>query len=83
MPTVAKIQQGPLTEDVWLVRDEVANMVWAVEKTVPLASGDSKPGLEAARQTLAFYQAQLARSGVQPPPPAAARQPARRSATRR
>jgi hypothetical protein len=69
MPTVSKIQQGPLTEDVWLVRDEVANMVWAVEKTVPLTSGDSKPGLETARQTLAFYQAQLAQSGVQPPPP--------------
>jgi hypothetical protein len=69
MPTVSKIQQGSLTEDVWLVRDEVANMVWAVEKTVPLASGDSKPGLETARQTLAFYQAQLAQSGVQPPPP--------------
>jgi hypothetical protein len=69
MPTVSKIQQGPLAEDVWLVRDEVANMVWAVEKTVPLASGDSKPGLETARQTLAFYQAQLARSGAPPPPP--------------
>jgi hypothetical protein len=66
MPTAAKIQQGPLAEDVWLVRDEVANMVWAVEKTVPLASGDSKPGLETARQTLACYQAQLAQSGVVP-----------------
>jgi hypothetical protein len=69
MPTVSKIQQGPLTEDILLVRDEVANMVWAIEKTVPLASGGSKPGLETARQTLAFYKAQLARSGVQPPPP--------------
>jgi hypothetical protein len=56
MPTAAKIQQGPLTEDVWLVRDEVANMVWGIEKTVQLASGDSKPGLETALQTLAFYQ---------------------------
>jgi hypothetical protein len=70
MPTVAKIQQGPLTEDVWLVRDEVANMVWGIEQTVPLASGDSKPGLETARQTLAFYQAQLAQAGGPPPPPA-------------
>ena len=69
MPTVSKIQQGPLTEDVWMFRDEVANMVWAVEKTVPLASGDSKPGLETAKQTLAFYQAQLAQSGAPPPPP--------------
>ena len=69
MPSVSKIQQGPLTEDVWMFRDEVANMVWAVEKTVPLASGDSKPGLETAKQTLAFYQTQLAQSGAPPPPP--------------
>lgn len=71
MPTASKMQEGPLTEDVWMFRDEVANMVWAVEKTVPLASGDSKPGLETAKQTLAFYQAQLAQSGAPPPPPAA------------
>jgi hypothetical protein len=44
-------------------------MAWGVEKTVPLASGDSKPGLETARQTLAFYQAQLAQAGPPPPPP--------------
>jgi hypothetical protein len=68
MPTVAKIQQGPATEEVWLVRDEAANMVWGIEKTVPLASGDSKPGLEAAKQTLAFYQGLVA--AVSPPPPA-------------
>jgi hypothetical protein len=42
MPTVSKIQQGPLTEDVWMFRDEVANMVWRVEKTVPLANGEQQ-----------------------------------------
>jgi hypothetical protein len=47
MPTVSKVQEGPPTEEIWLVRDEVANMVWALERAVPLASGDSKPGLEA------------------------------------
>ena len=71
MPTVSKIQEGPPIEDVWLVRDEVANMVWGVEQTVPLATGDSKPGAEAARQTLAFFQTQLARrlGGTLPPRP--------------
>jgi hypothetical protein len=67
MPTVSKIQQGPLIEDVWLVRDEVANMVWGIERTVPLASGGSQPGLETARQTLAFYQG-LIHAPAQPPP---------------
>src|SRR5262249_14412752 len=54
--TGPKGQQGPPAEDVWLVRDEVANMVWGIEKTVPLASGDSKPGLETAKQTLTYLQ---------------------------
>jgi hypothetical protein len=71
MPTVAKIQQGPSTEEVWLVRDEAANMVWGIEQTVPLASGDSKPGLEAAKQTLAFYQGLVAQAGGSGPPPPA------------
>jgi hypothetical protein len=56
LPTTSKVQQSPPAEDVWLVRDEVANMVWGIEKTVPLASGDSKPGLETAKQTLAYLQ---------------------------
>ena len=68
LPTAAKVQQGPFTEDVWLVRDEVANMVWGIEKTVPLASGDSKPGLEAARQLLAYLQGLV----TTPPGPAPA-----------
>lgn len=66
MPTASKIQRGPLLEDVWLVRDEVANMVWGIEQTVPLASGESKPGLETARQTLAFYQGLIQASASQP-----------------
>jgi len=68
LPTAASIQDGPATEEVLLVRDEVANMVWGVERTVPLASGESKPGQEAARQTVAFLQGQLtgAGGGAQP-----------------
>jgi hypothetical protein len=68
MPTVAKIQQGPSAEEVWLVRDEAANMIWGIEKTVPLASRDSKPGLEAAKQTPAFYQGLVAQAGGSGPP---------------
>lgn len=55
-PVVPKIQEGPALEDVTLLRDETTNMVWAVERTVPLASGASKRGIEAARETLAYHQ---------------------------
>jgi hypothetical protein len=79
MPTVPKIQQGDPVEDVWLIRDEVANMVWGVERTIPLASGRSKPGAEAATQTYAFHRDRLATpsgatvSGGPPPPKAKVR----------
>jgi hypothetical protein len=33
-----------------LVRDEVANMVWGIERSIPLATGRSKPGNEAGRE---------------------------------
>jgi hypothetical protein len=74
LPTVPKIHESAATEEILLVRDEVADMVWGIEKVVPLPTGQSKPGLEAARQTLAFYQNQLiaALGGTPPPPPAAA-----------
>ena len=35
-----------------LIRDEMANMVWGVERTIPLPSGDAKRGAEAGRETL-------------------------------
>jgi hypothetical protein len=41
------------------------------QESIALASGDTKPGLEAARQTLSFYQTDLAnRLGHPPTPPA-------------
>jgi hypothetical protein len=55
LPTVPKIQEGRKTEEVTFIRDEMANMVWGIEKTVPLPNGESKPGAEAARETLAAY----------------------------
>ena len=66
-PTVPKIQESDPLEGVAMIRDEVANMVWGVERVVPLPSGASKPGAEAARETLA-YLTRLA--GPAPPPPA-------------
>jgi hypothetical protein len=67
LPTVAKLDSSPPTEDVWLIRDEVADMVWGVETSVPLASGETAPGVEAGGLLRAFLAAQLPHP---PPPPA-------------
>lgn len=50
-PSVPKILEGKPLEEIFLVRDEVANMVWDVETQITLPSGDSMPGREAALQT--------------------------------
>ncbi len=73
LPTVAKLDSSPPAEDVWLIRDEVADMVWGVETSVPLASGEPAPGVEAGSLLRAFLAAQL------PPaaPPAAPVAPVR------
>ncbi len=59
LPTVPKIQEGKPFDDVRLVRDEVSNMVWGVERLVPLATGRSKPGQEAGRELANRYEALL------------------------
>ncbi len=56
LPTVPKIQEGKPLEEVRLIRDEMANMVWGVETRVLLAAGGSRPGEELARETLAFHR---------------------------
>jgi hypothetical protein len=55
-PTVAQLQEGPILEDVALVRDEMANMVWAIESRVPLPDGSSAPGREAGDEMRAFFE---------------------------
>jgi hypothetical protein len=70
LPTVQKVQEGPDLEEVALVRDEVANMVWGVEKTVAMPTGARAPGREAALETAAYYRRLLdARLLATPPPP--------------
>jgi hypothetical protein len=68
LPTSGKILESPPTEDVMLIRDEVANMVWGVEATIPAATGDGKRGIEAARQMRTFLEAQLNALLNGPPP---------------
>jgi hypothetical protein len=72
-PAAQKVVEGRPLEEVMLARDEMANMVWGVEKTIPLPSGEPKPGREAADQTRAFFERDLERRlghPPEPPPPA-------------
>jgi hypothetical protein len=69
LPTLAKAQASPPLEEVLLVRDEVANMVWGVEKTVPLATGISRLGNEVQVQTVNYLEGLLGLGGPPPLPP--------------
>ena len=51
LPTAGdKLVSKPI-EEILLLRDEMANMVWGIEKLVPLPSGRSKRGSEAGIET--------------------------------
>jgi hypothetical protein len=61
LPTAPLIHDGELMDDIFLIRDDVADMVWGVEKSVPLPTGESKPGGEAADEFLTFHEKEMAR----------------------
>jgi hypothetical protein len=47
------VATGPALEEVSLVRDENANLVWGIERTIRLATGESRRGSEVVAETLA------------------------------
>jgi hypothetical protein len=61
LPTTAGALEARPLEEVALVRDEVANMVWGVERVVPLPTGAGGSGAEAGRLVRAFWEAELER----------------------
>lgn len=61
------VQEGPPLEEVAMVRDEMANLVYGIEKRVPLTSGASKPGGEAGRELFNLLAKII---GPPPAPPA-------------
>jgi hypothetical protein len=63
MPTSPKVMDGAPLEEVMLVRDEMANMVWGIERTIPLSSGGGKPGAEAAVETVQYFKRLILESG--------------------
>ncbi len=56
LPSVPKIQQSQPFDSVRFIRDEMANMVWAIETTIPLASGENRSGRSAAFELRRFLR---------------------------
>ncbi|WP_280293967.1 hypothetical protein [Nocardia abscessus] len=68
-PVVQQNLDGRPMEEVLFVRDEMANMVWGIERTILLPSGEPRRGREAADETQAFFERDLERRlGTAPQP---------------
>lgn len=67
-PVTPFVLEGAPLEEVAMVRDEMANLVFGIEARVPMATGSSKPGGEASRELL---HAMERIHGAPPAPPAA------------
>ncbi len=68
LPTAPTITDGPPVEEVLFLRDEMANMVWAVEQTVPMPDGSARRGAEAAHETRSWFERLLLAGGPGPDP---------------
>lgn len=55
-PAIGKIQEGKPIEKVILTRDEMANMVWGIEHTIPGVGGNGINGYEAATDLTNYLQ---------------------------
>lgn len=69
LPTVPKVQESSPLEEVLFIRDEMANMVWAIEKTIPAPDGFGKSGAVAARETRRYFEQLVSSGGASPPIP--------------
>lgn len=68
-PVLPASLEGRPVEEVLFIRDEIANMVWAIERTIPLPTGEGKAGGEAAHETRKFFERDLERRLGAPPVP--------------
>ena len=69
LPVAQNVLNGSPLEALLLARDEMANMVWGVEKTIALPSGESKHGGEAGNETRAYFLRDFERRHGHPPIP--------------
>ncbi len=63
LPVVPKVQESAPLEEIVLMRDEMANMVWAIEKAITAPDGRGRSGGTAARETRAFFERLVAAGG--------------------
>ncbi len=56
LPAAPKVLEGKPLEEVYFLRDEVANMVWGLDSLIPLATGKSKSGKEAGLEIRSKYE---------------------------
>lgn len=56
VPSIGKVQESEPIEQVQFFRDEVANLVWAIENRVPNGMGGSAEGQAMAAQLSAFLE---------------------------
>jgi hypothetical protein len=68
-PASQNVLEGKPLEEIMFARDEMANMVWGVERTIPLPSGEPKSGREAAAETRSFFERESERRLGVPPQP--------------
>ena len=61
-----KVAVGPPLEEVLLIRDENANLVWGIEHTIRMPTGEPHRGSEASAEVLAYRRR---RSGSAREPP--------------
>lgn len=66
LPTVPKIQESEPLEEVALIRDEMANMVWGIETLVPMPHGWTRRGNIAAAEFHDHLQALHDQGGAVP-----------------
>lgn len=55
-PTAIKVQEGEPLEDIRLIRDEMANMVWSIESVVMAATGKPQQGKESGQALFNYHR---------------------------
>ncbi len=69
LPTVPKVQEGDPVEEVVFIRDEVANLVWGIETSVPIVTGQAVQGKQVAEETNRYHRSLIDKAGAVTPEP--------------
>lgn len=70
-PVALQVMEGKSVEELLVARDEMANMVWAIERMVSLPDGNARLGATAAAETLAWHSRNASTTPAAEPDPVA------------